>query len=188
MFDIENSSQFLSEDYSNSFPREFQRTDEILRNEVFHMHHSETAMLRYLHKLQSRDLSLANSMIPLGSCTMKLNSTVEMMPITWPQFSNIHPFQPSNQVQGYKELITSLEKDLCSITGFDGISLQPNSGAQGEYTGLRVIRSYLESKGENHRNVFNPCIRSWYKSGFCRYGGFKSCSCQLFAGWLIRSG
>ncbi|CAI4691158.1 glycine decarboxylase subunit P [Saccharomyces cerevisiae] len=153
VFDIENSSQFLSEDYSNSFPREFQRTDEILRNEVFHMHHSETAMLRYLHRLQSRDLSLANSMIPLGSCTMKLNSTVEMMPITWPQFSNIHPFQPSNQVQGYKELITSLEKDLCSITGFDGISLQPNSGAQGEYTGLRVIRSYLESKGENHRNV-----------------------------------
>lgn len=153
VFEIDNSTEFLSKDYSNNFPSEFQRTDEILKNEVFHKHHSETAMLRYLHRLQSRDLSLANSMIPLGSCTMKLNSTVEMMPITWPQFANIHPFQPSNQVQGYKELISSLEKDLCSITGFDGISLQPNSGAQGEYTGLRVIRSYLESKGENHRNI-----------------------------------
>lgn len=135
------------------FPSELSRTDEILKNEVFHLHHSETAMLRYLHRLQSRDLSLANSMIPLGSCTMKLNSTVEMMPITWPQFANIHPFQPSNQVEGYKELLTSLEKDLCSITGFDGVSLQPNSGAQGEYTGLRVIRSYLDKIGQSERNV-----------------------------------
>lgn len=135
------------------FPKTLSRTDEILRNEVFHLHHSETAMLRYLHRLQSRDLSLANSMIPLGSCTMKLNSTVEMMPITWPQFANIHPFQPSDQVRGYQELLTSLEKDLCSLTGFDGVSLQPNSGAQGEYTGLRVIRSYLNKIGQGQRNV-----------------------------------
>lgn len=149
----ETSQFFPAEGQFPVFPHQQARTDKILTNEVFNIHHSETAMLRYLHRLQSRDLSLANSMIPLGSCTMKLNSTVEMMPITWPQFANIHPFQPADQVQGYKELLISLEKDLCTITGFDGISLQPNSGAQGEYTGLRVIRSYLESKGESHRNI-----------------------------------
>ncbi|SCU99097.1 LAFA_0G21990g1_1 [Lachancea sp. 'fantastica'] len=135
------------------FPSELLRTDSILSNEVFNQHHSETAMLRYLHRLQSRDLSLANSMIPLGSCTMKLNSTVEMMPVTWPQFANMHPFQPTNQAEGYRELITSLESDLADITGFDAVSLQPNSGAQGEYTGLRVIKAYLASKGQSDRNI-----------------------------------
>lgn len=135
------------------FPQELKRTDQILSNEVFNTHHSETAMLRYLHRLQSRDLSLANSMIPLGSCTMKLNATVEMIPITWPQFANIHPFQPRDQVGGYELLIKSLERDLASITGFDKVSLQPNSGAQGEYTGLRVIKRYFESRGESHRNI-----------------------------------
>lgn len=135
------------------FPADLTRKDRFLSNDVFNTHHTETAMLRYLHRLQSRDLSLANSMIPLGSCTMKLNSTVEMMPITWPQFANIHPFQPRDQVQGYEELIQSLENDLASITGFDKVSLQPNSGAQGEYTGLRVIRQFLESKNETHRNI-----------------------------------
>lgn len=149
-----NVEHFLPpQDEFPEFPHELKRTDKILSNEIFHKHHSETAMLRYLHRLQSRDLSLANSMIPLGSCTMKLNSTVEMMPITWPQFANMHPFQPLNQVEGYKEILGSLERDLCNITGFDGVSLQPNSGAQGEYTGLRVIRSYLDSIGETHRNV-----------------------------------
>lgn len=135
------------------FPEALTRQDQILSNEVFNVHHTETSMLRYLHRLQSRDLSLANSMIPLGSCTMKLNATVEMMPITWPQFANIHPFQPKEQVKGYEELIKSLENDLASITGFDTVSLQPNSGAQGEYAGLRVIKKYLESKGEAHRNI-----------------------------------
>ncbi|SCW00390.1 LAFE_0C03136g1_1 [Lachancea fermentati] len=135
------------------FPDALLRKDSILSNDVFNKHHSETAMLRYLHRLQSRDLSLANSMIPLGSCTMKLNATVEMMPITWPQFANIHPFQPADQVEGYRELIGSLENDLANITGFDAVSLQPNSGAQGEYSGLRVIRSYLESQGQGHRNI-----------------------------------
>ncbi|KTB10486.1 Glycine dehydrogenase (decarboxylating), mitochondrial [Nakaseomyces glabratus] len=135
------------------FPKELQRKSQFLQNPVFNRYHTETAMLRYLHHLQSRDLSLANSMIPLGSCTMKLNSTVEMMPITWPQFANIHPFQPVDQVQGYKELITAIEEDFGSITGFHSVSLQPNSGAQGEYTGLRVIRSYLEDIGEGHRNL-----------------------------------
>lgn len=135
------------------FPKELQRKSQFLQNPVFNRYHTETAMLRYLHHLQSRDLSLANSMIPLGSCTMKLNSTVEMMPITWPQFANIHPFQPVDQVQGYKELIAAIEEDFSSITGFHSVSLQPNSGAQGEYTGLRVIRSYLEDIGEGHRNL-----------------------------------
>ncbi|CCD26675.1 glycine decarboxylase subunit P NDAI_0I01060 [Naumovozyma dairenensis CBS 421] len=135
------------------FPLDNLRTEPFLINPVFNKYHSETAMLRYLHHLQTRDLSLANSMIPLGSCTMKLNSTVEMMPITWPQFTNIHPFQPSSQTKGYQEMFTNLEKDLCNITGFDAISLQPNSGASGEYTGLRVIKTYLESQGQPHRNV-----------------------------------
>ncbi|SCU92985.1 LANO_0E02718g1_1 [Lachancea nothofagi CBS 11611] len=135
------------------FPQELLRTDAILSNEVFNQHHSETAMLRYLHRLQSRDLSLANSMIPLGSCTMKLNSTVEMMPVTWPQFANMHPFQPVDQAEGYRELIKSLESDLADITGFEAVSLQPNSGAQGEYAGLRVITAYLKSQGEAHRNI-----------------------------------
>ncbi|SCU91921.1 LADA_0F13014g1_1 [Lachancea dasiensis] len=135
------------------FPSELLRTDDILSNVVFNQHHSETAMLRYLHRLQSRDLSLANSMIPLGSCTMKLNSTVEMMPVTWPQFANMHPFQPVEQAEGYRELIKSLESDLADITGFDAVSLQPNSGAQGEYAGLRVINAYLESQGQSHRKV-----------------------------------
>lgn len=152
--DSSDVTKFISEGNEFPvFPKQYARFDKILTDPVFNTHHSETAMLRYLHRLQSRDLSLANSMIPLGSCTMKLNSTVEMMPITWPQFGNIHPFQPVDQVEGYKELLSSLERDLCTITGFDGISLQPNSGAQGEYTGLRVIRSYLESKGESHRDV-----------------------------------
>lgn len=135
------------------FPKSQLRESQFLTNPVFNQHHTETAMLRYLHYLQARDLSLANSMIPLGSCTMKLNSTVEMMPITWPQFANIHPFQPADQTQGYRELISRLEDDLRSITGFHGVSLQPNSGAQGEYTGLRVIRSYLENEGQGHRNI-----------------------------------
>ncbi|GAV54600.1 hypothetical protein ZYGR_0AN00680 [Zygosaccharomyces rouxii] len=135
------------------FPTTLARTDAILTHEVFHLYHSETSMLRYLHRLQTRDLSLANSMIPLGSCTMKLNSTVEMLPITWPQFANIHPFQPTDQVQGYAQLMSSLERALCSITGFDAVSLQPNSGASGEYCGLRIIRAFLDDTGELHRRI-----------------------------------
>lgn len=136
-----------------SFPKELTRDDEILSNPVFHLHHSETAMLRYLHLLQSRDLSLANSMIALGSCTMKLNGTVEMIPISWPEFGAIHPFVPKDQAAGYAELISELEQDLADITGFAATTLQPNSGAQGEFTGLKVIKAYLESKGEHHRNI-----------------------------------
>lgn len=150
-----NEGELLDVNFNEApeLPKTLQRNDQILQQEVFNRHHSETAMLRYLHRLQSRDLSLANSMIPLGSCTMKLNSTVEMMPITWPQFANLHPFQPTDQVTGFTEMAQSLENDLASITSFDAISLQPNSGAQGEYSGLRVIRSYLEDIGQTHRDV-----------------------------------
>lgn len=143
----------LEEQSLPNFPSSLLRTDNFLSNPVFNTYHCETEMMRYLHHLQSRDLSLANSMIPLGSCTMKLNSTVEMMPMTWPEFANIHPFQPADQVKGYEKLISSLEKSLCSITGLDAASFQPNSGAQGEYTGLKAIREYFVSIGQKHRNV-----------------------------------
>ncbi|KAK9453061.1 glycine cleavage system P-protein-domain-containing protein [Dipodascopsis uninucleata] len=132
---------------------EFQRSSRILAYDVFNKYHSETEMLRYIHHLQTKDLSLANSMIPLGSCTMKLNATTEMIAISWPEFANIHPFVPDDQSTGYRELITQLENDLADITGLDATSLQPNSGAQGEYTGLRVIRAYMDSKGEAKRDV-----------------------------------
>lgn len=135
------------------FYPEWTRKDEILTNPVFSEHHSETSMLRYLFKLQSKDISLVNSMIPLGSCTMKLNSTVEMIPLSWKEFGSIHPFAPLDQAKGYKVLIEELEKDLADITGFDATSLQPNSGAQGEYTGLSVIKQYFEKTGQLHRDV-----------------------------------
>jgi glycine dehydrogenase len=129
------------------------RTSGYLTHPVFNTHHSETEMLRYILKLQSRDLSLAQAMIPLGSCTMKLNATSEMLPVTWPQFGAIHPFAPLDQVAGYLELFAQLEKWLAEITGFAAVSLQPNAGSQGEYAGLVVIRAYHESRGEAHRNV-----------------------------------
>lgn len=134
--------------------QELLRTDEILPHEVFNTHHSETAMLRYLHSLQKMDLSLADSMIPLGSCTMKLNATVEMQTLSMPGFNSIHPFAPIDQAQGYKELIGEFEKDLNDITGFDATTSMPNSGAQGEYTGLSLIREYHKSRGEyEQRNI-----------------------------------
>ncbi|KAL5349680.1 glycine decarboxylase subunit P [Pseudogymnoascus australis] len=122
------------------------RTSEYLTHPVFNSHHSETELLRYINHLQSKDLSLTHSMIPLGSCTMKLNSTTEMIPVTWPEFSSIHPFAPVDQATGYKTLIDELESDLATITGFDAVSLQPNSGAQGEFAGLRVIRKFHEQQ------------------------------------------
>src|SRR5207253_2562160 len=110
-------------------------------------------MLRYIFRLQSRDLSLAQSMIPLGSCTMKLNATSEMIPVTWPEFGKIHPFAPADQTRGYAELFGQLERWLAQITAFAAVSLQPNAGSQGEYAGLLVIRAYHESRGQGHRNV-----------------------------------
>ena len=136
-----------------SLPKAFKRTSQYLRHPVFNSYHSEAEMLRYIHHLQSKDLSLANSMIPLGSCTMKLNSTTEMIPLSWPEFNSLHPFVPLEQAEGYKQLTTELEADLADITGFDAVSLQPNSGAQGEFAGLRVIRAYLNSIGQGHRDV-----------------------------------
>lgn len=129
------------------------REGEILEHPIFRMHHSETQMLRYLKALENRDLALNHSMISLGSCTMKLNATSEMIPVTWPSLCDIHPFAPHDQVQGYHELIKDLNNDLAEITGFAAVSAQPNSGATGEYAGLLTIMRYLESKGEGHRNV-----------------------------------
>ncbi|KAI8906816.1 glycine cleavage system P-protein-domain-containing protein [Gorgonomyces haynaldii] len=130
-----------------------QRTSKFLTHPVFNTHHSETDMLRYLNYLQKKDLSLADAMIPLGSCTMKLNATTEMIPVTFPEFANIHPFVPLDQAQGYKTLLDELTYALCQATGFPAISLQPNSGAQGEYAGLRAIKAYQESIGQGHRDL-----------------------------------
>lgn len=129
------------------------RSDEILTHSVFNSHHSESEMMRYMKKLENRDLSLVHAMIPLGSCTMKLNAAAELMPITWPEFAELHPFAPADQAAGYREMLSRLEQDLSDVTGFAGVSLQPNSGAQGEYAGLLVIRAYHESRGESHRDV-----------------------------------
>jgi glycine dehydrogenase len=129
------------------------RATAFLTHPVFSSHHSETEMLRYLRRLESRDLSLAHSMIPLGSCTMKLNATAEMFPVTWPEIGAIHPFAPSDQTAGYREMFSELERDLADITGFAAVSLQPNAGSQGEFAGLLVISRYHESRGESHRNI-----------------------------------
>lgn len=136
-----------------SFEKELLRETEILQHPVFNTHHSETEMLRFLKRLENKDLSLTHAMIALGSCTMKLNSTSEMLPISWEGFANIHPFAPADQTQGYLSMIEELEDWLAEITGYDAVSMQPNSGAQGEYAGLLAIRKYHESRGEDHRNV-----------------------------------
>ncbi|HKY86893.1 MAG TPA: aminomethyl-transferring glycine dehydrogenase [Pseudorhodoplanes sp.] len=132
---------------------EFARNTDFMTHPVFHRHSSEIELLRYMRRLADRDLALDRSMIPLGSCTMKLNATAEMIPITWPEFSNIHPFAPVDQARGYQEMFSALSDELCAITGYDAFSLQPNSGAQGEYAGLLAIRAYHASRGQAHRNV-----------------------------------
>src|SRR5438874_9731062 len=134
-------------------PRSLLRKSPLLSHPVFNTHHSETEMLRYLRLLESRDLSLTHSMIPLGSCTMKLNATAEMLPVTWPQFGKLHPFVPRAQAQGYTQIFDELSAMLREITGFDAVSLQPNAGAQGEYAGLLVIRRHHAARGQGHRNV-----------------------------------
>jgi len=136
-----------------ALPSELKRTGSFLTHPVFHAHRSETEMLRYMRKLSDRDLALDRAMIPLGSCTMKLNATTEMVPLTWPEFGALHPFAPRDQAQGYRALFERLEQWLCDITGYDAISLQPNSGAQGEYAGLLAIRAYHIARGEGHRRI-----------------------------------
>ena len=143
----------LADDIDDRYDERLARTSAFLTHPVFHRFHAEHEMLRYMRKLESRDLSLVHSMISLGSCTMKLNATAEMVPITWPEFGRIHPFAPASQTEGYRELFRTLESDLCDITGFAAVSLQPNAGSQGEYAGLLVIRAYHESRNEGHRNV-----------------------------------
>jgi glycine dehydrogenase len=136
-----------------ALPKALQRTSSYLTHPVFSRHHSETAMLRYLRHLQVKDLALDQAMIPLGSCTMKLNATSEMIPVTWRSFSLLHPFAPLEQAQGYMQLFEELEEMLSEITGFDAVSLQPNAGSQGEYAGLLAIKRYHESRGDHHRNI-----------------------------------
>jgi glycine dehydrogenase len=136
-----------------SIPAAILRGSSFLRQPVFNSHHAEHEMLRYLKRLEDKDVALNRSMIPLGSCTMKLNATAEMIPITWPGFANIHPFAPIDQAQGYRELIARLERWLCAVTGFAAVSLQPNAGSAGEYAGLLAIRGWHESRGEGHRDI-----------------------------------
>ncbi len=138
---------------SEALPKAMVRTSAYLGQEVFSQYHTEHEMLRYLHRLQAKDLSLTTSMIPLGSCTMKLNATSEMLPISWPEFANLHPCAPANQTEGYAEMTKQLRHWLADITGLHAVSLQPNSGAQGEYTGLLVIRAYQQARGQGHRNI-----------------------------------
>ena len=148
-----SADDMMAEAAAPALPSAKVRTALFMTHPVFSSHQSEHQMLRYLFKLANKDLSLVHCMVPLGSCTMKLNSTAEMMPITWPEINRIHPYAPAEQTVGYAELITSMEDILCEITGFPGMSLQPNSGASGEYAGLRAIRSYQADKGEAHRDV-----------------------------------
>ncbi len=143
----------LGANLSSPIPSSLARRSAFLTHSVFNSYHSETEMLRYIKRLEGKDLSLTHSMIPLGSCTMKLNATAEMIPVTWPQFSKLHPFAPASQAAGYKVIFEDLERMLAEVTGFAGTSLQPNAGSQGEYAGLLVIRAYHESRGQGHRNI-----------------------------------
>ena len=143
----------IAADTDDRYDERFARTSAFLTHPVFSRHHSETEMLRYMRMLESRDFSLTHGMIPLGSCTMKLNATAEMVPVTWPEVGKIHPFAPREQAPGYAQMFAQLESDLADITGFDAVSLQPNAGSQGELAGLLTIHKYHESRGEGHRNI-----------------------------------
>ncbi|MDA8579031.1 aminomethyl-transferring glycine dehydrogenase [Rhodobacteraceae bacterium] len=150
-FGITHADDDLSPDYR--VPGTLHRRSKYLEHDVFHMNRAETEMMRYMRRLADRDLALDRAMIPLGSCTMKLNSAAEMMPVSWREFSLLHPFAPKDQALGYEEMIADLSDKLCQITGYDAISMQPNSGAQGEYAGLLTIAEYHRSRGEGHRNI-----------------------------------
>jgi glycine dehydrogenase len=147
------SSEILAENAEENIPAGLKRSSLYMEQEVFNRYQSETDMMRYLKKLERKDLALNQSMISLGSCTMKLNAATEMLPLSMPEWGNLHPFVPVSQAQGYQKMLKQLESDLCEVTGFAATSLQPNSGAQGEYAGLMLIRAYHESRGEGHRNI-----------------------------------
>jgi glycine dehydrogenase len=157
IFSLNEALPFMLDDLGvkreRAIPKSLSRTSSYLEHPVFHRHHSETEMLRYIKRLEARDLSLTSAMIPLGSCTMKLNATTEMMPVSWREFNRLHPFAPRDQAAGYQLLFNQLEYQLAEITGFAAVSLQPNAGSQGEYAGLLVIRSYHRSRGESHRTT-----------------------------------
>ena len=150
---VRSTPRGLAVDPSHAIPENLARTSDFLTHPVFNTHHTETEFLRYVRRLEAKDLSLTTSMIPLGSCTMKLNATSEMLPISWPEFAHLHPFAPRQQAEGYDLLCGQLEKWLSEITGFAAVSLEPNAGSQGEYAGLLVIRKYQKARGEDHRNV-----------------------------------
>lgn len=143
----------LDKAFTESLSETLQRSGNFLTHPVFHSYRSETEMMRYMRKLADKDLALDRSMIPLGSCTMKLNAATEMLPVSWPEFSSLHPFAPLDQAEGYRIMIQELEQMLCACTGYDAVSLQPNAGSQGEYAGLLAIQAYHESRGEGHRNI-----------------------------------
>ncbi len=157
VFSLNEALPFMLDDIGvkseRGIPPQLARTSSFLDHPVFHRHHSETEMLRYIKRLEARDLSLTSAMIPLGSCTMKLNATTEMMPVSWREFNRLHPFAPRDQAAGYELMFSQLEYQLAEITGFSAVSLQPNAGSQGEYAGLLVIRAYHRSRGETHRTT-----------------------------------
>jgi len=159
VFGCETNATLIAEGFKGNRPpasvlnTPFKRTSEYLNHPIFNSYHSEALIVRYMKKLENKDLALVHSMIPLGSCTMKLNSSTEMMPCSYPEFTEVHPFVPLDQSRGYQQILKDLKDDLCEITGYDDISFQPNSGAQGEYAGLRAIKSYLDAKGDKHRDV-----------------------------------
>ena len=152
-FGVQASVDALDADAPAGIPADLRRTDAILQHPVFNRYHTEHEMLRYLRRLADKDLALDRTMIPLGSCTMKLNSTAEMLPITWPEFASVHPFAPADQVQGYARMIDDLERALCEVTGYDAVSLQPNAGSQGELAGLLAIRAYHLANGDTGRDI-----------------------------------
>ena len=153
IFGVEAKVESLDDNVASSIPAELVRTSKFMEHEVFQQYRSETEILRYLKRLEDKDIALNRSMIALGSCTMKLNAVAEMIPVTWPEFGGLHPFAPIDQAQGYQELFNDLKKMLCEITGFSGISLQPNAGAQGEYAGLMTIRKFHIANGDEDRNI-----------------------------------
>jgi glycine dehydrogenase len=152
-FGVDARVEDLDRNVDDALPEPLRRTSGYLRHPVFHQYHSETDLLRYLRRLADRDLALDRTMIPLGSCTMKLNATTEMVPITWPEFARMHPFAPLDQAAGYRQLFADLERWLCEITGYDAVSLQPNAGSQGEFAGLLAIRAYHRARGDDDRDV-----------------------------------